>query len=413
MFQRSTKVTLAVSFALLMATSVSAQRGAGVSLRSGRRARAVAVGKAHRATTQTRTATIAPSSLLSGVMVVKVTPDFSSIIHLGLAQGGVTVVEFPSTDSIHRVHNANDDLVTPDYTNKNVNEPLIIRPGKSFVANRFGDSQENKLTVQMGSGVFLTFLIHPVMTISQNADRVMIRYDRAEMVAARRNVGLPVDYKPVPEAPGVPGRAVERREEVAQASSASTPAAAGLARPASFVTAGASSSAVTARTSASTSQAEAVEPPTTPTPEVVQAVRDALRQATKSKKKSFGRFTPSRHGLSLAVTPARDINGSTRFILVAVRNTLKELVRLVSGQPELLVETVDENKRPVQAERVRKVYSETTAPNGNMILPGATVYYAVAFEPLVLGVQQHFRVSVAQDTAADAPAFLDLTVLTR
>jgi len=379
---------------------------------------------ARRPATSQKAVTAVLPKVLSGEEEVKVTADYGSTIRVGLAPNGIAIVEFPAADSIHRVHNGNDAFVTVDYTNTKVNEPLVFRPGTQFVVARHGNSPATQTTVQMGSGMFFTFLIYPVASIAQSASRVVVSYNRAEIVAARRKAGLPVDYKPVPEAPGVPGRSAARAEEGAQAT-APTPTttssavnaaqptttaarAVGLTRLVNFVpaTAGAPGAAVRG-------QAETVESLPPPAPELVQAMRDALKQAMKNGKKSFGRFTPARHGLALAVTPARDLNADTRFVIIAVRNTLKEPLRLVAGQPELLLETDDENKRPVQSERVRKIYTETTAPRGNMILPGATVYYAVAYQPLVLGVQQHFRVSVAQDTAADAPAFLDLTVLTR
>src|SRR5262249_40535632 len=47
--------------------------------------------------------------------------------------------------------------------------------------------------VQMQSGLVLTFLFYPVQQLAEQAHRVVVTYDRVEVMAARRAVGLAVN----------------------------------------------------------------------------------------------------------------------------------------------------------------------------------------------------------------------------
>ena len=127
--------------------------------------------------------------------------------------------------------------------------------------------------------------------------------------------------------------------------------------------------------------------------------------------KQFKRWTPPLHGLAVS-TVARDINERLRLVIVAVRNTKTEAVRIMPEHPDLYVETFGERGKPVQIERVEKLHTETTTES--RVLPaGAIVYYALVFETPILGVNQHLRVAVGQTNAADDPVAADLTAAAR
>jgi hypothetical protein len=153
-------------------------------------------------------------------------------------------------------------------------------------------------------------------------------------------------------------------------------------------------------------------PRTSGTTAISASLRDYIREVV-SDSKAFSRPSKPLYGLSVSVSRAKDLNLETRFIVIAVRNTLGESVRLVPGQPDLFVETLDDKKSPVLVEPILKLGVETTAPNGDLLAPGATAYYAVAFTPPILGTHQYLRISVAQTTAADAPSSVDLTIKSR
>jgi hypothetical protein len=141
-------------------------------------------------------------------------------------------------------------------------------------------------------------------------------------------------------------------------------------------------------------------------------LRDYMKQVVADAK-VFSKYTKPLYGLSVAVSRPKDHNLDARFIVIAVKNTLTEAVRLVPGQPDLFVETLDDKQKPVLVEPIQKIGLETTAPLGDLLAPGATAYYAVAFTPPVLGTHQYLRISVAQTTAADAPSSVDLTIKSR
>jgi hypothetical protein len=88
-------------------------------------------------------------------------------------------------------------------------------------------------------------------------------------------------------------------------------------------------------------------------------------------------------------------------------------LRLISGYPDLYVETLNDKQRPVEAgTRVEKLCLASSAAN-NLISPGMTIYFALAYEAPILGAQQHLKVVVAHMTAADEPATADLTAVAR
>jgi len=134
---------------------------------------------------------------MSGEANVTVRGNQNPIIRLGLAQNGVNVVEFPAADSFFMIHPGNSELVSFDEeTAKLSKRSLVLRPGAAFVAPPAGSATRGpsaSISVQMQSGVVVTFLIYPVRELSQNAHRCVVMYNRDEVVAARRAAGLAVN----------------------------------------------------------------------------------------------------------------------------------------------------------------------------------------------------------------------------
>ena len=133
----------------------------------------------------------------------------------------------------------------------------------------------------------------------------------------------------------------------------------------------------------------------------------ALTEATRAPR-SFKKWGDSVHGLSLSVTPVRDVGKNAQLIVIAARNTKKTDARIVPGQPDIYLETVDGKGRPLQIEPVKKLATETTATDG--VIPGGeTRYYALVYEAQVMGARQRLRAVVGQTTSADEPATANLT----
>jgi hypothetical protein len=136
-------------------------------------------------------------------------------------------------------------------------------------------------------------------------------------------------------------------------------------------------------------------------PKVSEAANHALRDTLKSPGK-LGAFSKPSHGLSLAVAPAVDLDAQTRLLVVGVRNDSQGGLRIVEGNPELYVQTVDDQGKSLQIEQVKKLHVESTSLDGK-IAAGEVAYFAIVYESPVMGARQHLRVSVSQTDAADEP----------
>jgi hypothetical protein len=135
---------------------------------------------------------------LYGQAQVTVRGNEDPIIRLGLAQHGPTVVELPASDNFFAVHPGGSFLVTYDQSPTLATDHyLVFRAGKDFVVppadTRRPAEPLASVSVQMQSGMFVTFLFYPVRDISRMAHRCIVMYSREEIVAARRAAGLAVN----------------------------------------------------------------------------------------------------------------------------------------------------------------------------------------------------------------------------
>jgi len=82
------------------------------------------------------------------------------------------------------IHPGNSDLVSFDQDTARLSKrSLVLRPGAAFVAPPPGSASRvpsASISVQMQSGVVVTFLIYPVRELSQNAHRCVVMYNRDE-----------------------------------------------------------------------------------------------------------------------------------------------------------------------------------------------------------------------------------------
>ena len=117
--------------------------------------------------------------------------------------------------------------------------------------------------------------------------------------------------------------------------------------------------------------------------------------------------------LRISTLPPRELSDSARLVLFAVRNTGREPLRVISGYPDLYVETLNEKQHPVEAGTKVEKLNLASSTNDNSLQPGATSYFVLAYEAPILGAQQHLKIVVAHMSAADEPAMADLTAVAR
>ena len=326
---------------------------------------------------------------MSGEANVTVKGNQNPTIRLGLAQNGVNVIEFPAADSFFMVHPGNSELVSFDEeTAKLSKRTLVLRPGAAFVAPPAGSPAKGPsaaISVQMQSGVVVTFLIYPVRELSQNAHRCVVMYNRDEVVAARKAAGLAVNLDgrdPTPKANG--------SIRVGGAEEESGPIVPKVSRLIADVDSRRADERVR---NGNVSRKR---------PKLSEVANNALKEIIRNPSR-MGAFSKPSHGLGLAVAPVVDLDVQARMILIAVRNDGPGVLRILPGNPELYVQTFDDNGKTLQLEQVKRLYVESTSLEGRLS-KGEIGYYAIIYEAPVLGVLQRLRVSVSQMEAADQPA---------
>lgn len=327
---------------------------------------------------------------MSGEANVTVKGNQNPTIRLGLAQNGVNVIEFPAADSFFMVHPGNSELVSFDEeTAKLSKRTLVLRPGAAFVAPAAGSpgrGPSTSISVQMQSGVVVTFLIYPVRELSQNAHRCVVMYNRDEVVGARKAAGLAVNLDgrdPAPKANG----SIRLSGPEGESSGPIVPKVSRL-----IADVDSSRADERARQGKVSSKR----------PNLSQVANNALRETIRNPSR-MGTFSKSIHGLGLAVAPVVDLDINARIVVIAVRNDAQGMLRILPGDPQLYVQTFDDNGKTLQLEQVKRLYVESTSLDGQLN-KGEIAYYAIVYEASALGALQRLRVSVSQMEAADQPA---------
>jgi hypothetical protein len=339
---------------------------------------------------------------LSGEANVAVSGNQNPVIRLGLSPNGVTIIEFPAADRFFALHPGNGDLVTIDESpTKGTDHFLVVRTGSGFASPaNMANARRAPVTsiiAQMQSGLVVTFLFYPVQQLAEQAHRVVVTYDRDAVIAARRAAGLAINLD------GAEEKGTRTTSMRISPSQAATPAA-DETTPARTPTPRAPIRV------ADVADIDTTVPPAKledKTHDPARAASLALTEATRSPK-SFKKWSDTVHGLSLSTSPVREVGKRSQLVVVAVRNTRKVDARIISGQPEIYLETVDGKGRPLQIEVVKKLATETTATDG-LIPADAIRYYAVVYETPILGARQRLSVIVGQTIAADEPATASLT----
>jgi hypothetical protein len=140
--------------------------------------------------------------------------------------------------------------------------------------------------------------------------------------------------------------------------------------------------------------------------EMLTYIRDALQQAIKQPEQ-FKQWTRPSHGLKLSQVSVPVEGHSYSLAIVAIKNTTKNLLRFTSSSPDLVIEMVNSQGRPVNIESLKYLHLEASEPSG-AVPPQGTTYYAVAYSPPVLGSHQQIKLSIAHPNAADQPASIIL-----
>ena len=363
------------------------------------------------ATTQQPPVTVeprtAPPAYLYGQAQVTVRGNEDPVIRLGLAQHGPIVVEFPASDNFFAVHPGGSQIVTYDESPTLATDHyLVFRAGSGFlsgVSEEGSNEARASISVQMQSGLFVTFLFYPVRDVARMAHRCVVSYSRDEVVAARRAAGLAVNLDGrTPPTTATPSSASRRIGGGAGANDSSgeragdgptPPVTAGVLLESGELVGGA------AARQNSNRRRRASDLP--------RDAQKALREAIAAPAR-FNRWSAPVQGLSVSATQPIDLDDQRRLTVVAVRNTTQGGLRVLAGGPDLDLQTLGEGGQVVQVRPITRLHVEASTLGGT-IPAGATIYYAIIYETPVLDAAQRIRLSVAQTSAADQPASTELS----
>ncbi|HEX8096720.1 MAG TPA: hypothetical protein VF507_01735 [Pyrinomonadaceae bacterium] len=133
----------------------------------------------------------------TGDFIVRIDPNATGSFNIPIciAQHSPVVIEFPASDPFYAHHPGDEKFVTIDKRSK-TNDPLVIRPGDGFFVEPGRVRPSSVISVQMTSGLVGSFPIYAVEDVSLNNSHVIVSYNRAEVVAARRALGLRADLVP-------------------------------------------------------------------------------------------------------------------------------------------------------------------------------------------------------------------------
>jgi hypothetical protein len=343
---------------------------------------------------------VEPSSadFLSGEANVAVSGNQNPVIRLGLSPNGATIIEFPASDKLFNIIPGNSNLVTVgESPTKETDRFVVVRPGDGFASPatmaQMRRAPATSVIVQMTSGLVITFLFYPVPQLAEQAHRVVVTYDRNEVIAARRAAGLAVNL----DSNGEDKPRATASLRVASPAQAAAPGEAPQARAETPLT--------YPKMVADLAYIDTLQPPAKwdqKTKDPVRAASLALTEATRHPE-SFKKWSDSVWGLSLSISPARQVGKRSQVVVIAVRNTRNKDAHILPEQPHLTVETGDDKGRTLQIEDVKKIGVQTTVTD-DVIPGGETRYYALVYETPILGARQRLRVAVGQTNAADEPA---------
>jgi hypothetical protein len=140
--------------------------------------------------------------------------------------------------------------------------------------------------------------------------------------------------------------------------------------------------------------------------EAVTYIRRALQQAIKQPEE-FKQWTRASNGLKLSQVSVPVVGYSYSLAIIAIKNTTNDLLKFAATGPDLVIETVNDQGKPVNIESLKYLHVE--ASDSTQTIPAqGTTYYAVAYSPPVLGTHQQIRLSVAHSNAADQPVSIIL-----
>jgi hypothetical protein len=331
-----------------------------------------------------------------------------TVVRLAMAQHGSVLIEVPANDGPRYIIPGDPEMATVDQKALERNKrAIIVRPGTLFVPparNAKARTPAATVTAQMRSGLVVTFLFYPVEDLAQNVHRCVLSYNRDEVIARRRAAGLPVNLDLDTRGEMTVQSAAPATisvESTSESEKKTSPSPSPLASPEQAKPPKSVEEPKINRPASSTENTK-----TRKESEAVTYIRAALQQAIKQPEE-FKQWTRPYNGLKLSQVSVPVVGYSYSLAIIAIKNTTNELLKFSAPSPDLVIETVNDQGKPVNIESLKFLHVE--ASDSTQTIPAqGTTYYAVAYSPPVLGTHQQIRLSVAHSNAADQPVSIIL-----
>ena len=334
-----------------------------------------------------------------------------TVVRLAMAQHGSVLIELPANDGPRYIIPGDPEMATVDQKALERNKrAIIVRPGTQFLPparNVKARMPAATVTAQMRSGLVVTFLFYPVEDLAQNVHRCVLSYNRDEVVARRRAAGLPVNLDTESRGELTVQSAAPATIAVENTPDSEKKPPASLPTPESSPSDSPNAPKSLEEPKNNKPPSNSVQPDGEKESKTVAFIRDALQQAMKQPEQ-FKQWTPLSHGLKLSQLSMPVLDQSYSLAILAVRNTTTNALTLTATSPDLVVEMVNDDGRPVNIESLKYLHLEPSDPTRKIQSRG-TAYYAVAYRSPVLGTHQRIKLSVAHSNAADAPASIILS----
>jgi len=360
-------------------------------------------------------APVAPAAdFFVGEAMVEVKKD-ETVVRLAMAQHASVLIELPANDGPRYIIPGDPEMVTVDEKALERNKrAIIVRPGSLFVvpgSNARKRMPAATVTAQMRSGLVVTFLFYPVADLAQNVHRCVLSYQRDEVVARRRAAGLPVNLdqkqqggeNPTGQSGAPASISVEPVEQVKTTDP--DPSVNSKANP-KIENVSKSQEVKPNATSISNATTPPVSVNTHVHERAIVAARKQLAHAT-AEPGLFKNWTRPLHGLALAARQDGDLKNDVRVLLLAIKNTSVQPLRLVPSTPDLILEMHDDKGKVINVQSIKPLHIEVSEIN-NELSVGRTAYYAIAYSPPLMGVRHRLKIVVAQANATDEPASIAL-----
>lgn len=395
-----------------------------------------------------------------GEAVIQIHRDFVEI-PLSLSPRGVLVIDYPRTDAVYFLHTSKKFLLI-DRESRLEHDPIVVRTGEDLPSADKGDPGSAVLTVQMDSGLFVTFLVTFTKSPKLSTHRVVLSYDPREISEARQKSGLFTGYQRMADgsrqnlpvttaqrtvetpASGVPSPPDQTSPAPVKPSDLPTsetpsdppiqPNKTSLDRPPQIghpPTGSIGGPSVRENefppvvpidplaTTFETPDIQAGEgvrsssrlkrifgiqgPPPLPKKDPLQIQSDLQDQYDRNAKVAVIQFGIPQNGLGAAILSRGRLDANTAYVVVAVRNMSKQSLFLLSDQPLISLVTTSPRKKLIDSRVVSKLFTiGTEAPFE--LKPDERAVWAVAFPSQILSDNQSLQILVYHDTAANRPS---------